>query len=422
MKHSDDQTLFAWELHSKDIESGISGPFASEFEICGPLATSPSMFRGCSDLVPIPDADAPAPYSMMNKGLRLELPIVKRNEQRRGVAILQCSTTTSFPRRITLPIVQVNEEDNSNFARDGRYTYPLKTARLYEMKDSVTKVIYMKQDPEYRVLSRRAFVEVLQCNTQPWYGYRPLYSSPKLVATPPDSDNLTSRHFSVPSGHRRGAILYGVTEPDVLVLYSVEMQHRGRYSCKVLRIDPRPQFRHFKTSVHSKHMRIQRLLSGVKKYAIKYDDPSDPWGSEVVTYHFRIEQKLKELHAYYTTGSDSRTSSTYLEYEHSMVILANIAPQVVGGQFSLVLEITLLDPSEAPLPFFELYGDAAEGVREENVEEDEDLWGDEYVGRGEDMEGDEDTSEDEEATEGERRRKRTSWYEKTKRYEDRKRL
>lgn len=69
MKQSDDQTLFAWQINSGDHQT----------EICGPLATSPSLFRGCSDRVPVSDLGLPAPYSMTNQGLRIELPIIQND-------------------------------------------------------------------------------------------------------------------------------------------------------------------------------------------------------------------------------------------------------------------------------------------------------------------------------------------------------
>jgi hypothetical protein len=338
MKHSDDQTLFAWELRSDDdIESSI----------CGPLATSPSRFRECSQLVPIPDSDAPTPYSMTNKGLRFELPVVKRNDQRKGVAILQCSKLAIYPRQLTLPIVQINDEDNGQFARDGRYTYALPPVRPDKTKDAVTKIIFMKQEPEQTVL----VTMVQEYNMQHWLSYRQLYRSPTLGTAPEKTNNLALTKFTVPLGHRRGFILYGRVEPDLLVLYSVEMHHRGRYSCKILPISS--SHRYSKLSSTYQYRRVQELLYEIKDYAIQYIRNTPKAINNLYTAN--IEQRSNELHAYYTTGSDSRTSSS-LDHKQNIAIWTSIAPHVVGRQIMLVLDIALLDLLETSWPFHEIEG------------------------------------------------------------------
>jgi hypothetical protein len=258
MKQSDDQTLFAWELSSNDMKG----------ELCGPLAISPSMFRRCSELLPIPDPDVPTPYSMTNKGLRFELPIVKRNGQRRGIAILQCTTTSTFPRRVTLPIVQVNQDEKGSFARDCRYTYPLKPVKPEETDEAVTKIIFMKQEPEQSVPWRSTFMVRQHIKRQIFLGqYRRQYSSPALVPARTETENRNAQAFVIPPGNSRGAIIYGDIEPNVLVLFSIGMQHRDRFSCKVLHIHP--SLIYPVTSTH--YLRIQELLFEIKSYVMKYN-------------------------------------------------------------------------------------------------------------------------------------------------------
>jgi hypothetical protein len=361
MKRSDDQTLFAWAFISGERVFDTS---ESEAELCGPLATSPFMFRGCSELVPLPDSDVSTPYSMTNKGIRFELPII-RHDNRRALAILQCSTTTTYPRNILLPIVQVNREDNGHFARNGRYRHPLKTAKPHDkLTGSETKVIYMKQEPGQALLWRRT-VAVTQYNMRHSDFYRQLYSSPKLVPRADKTSISNSQDFIVPSGYDRGAILYGVNEPDVLVLWSVKMQHQGRYSCKVLRFNERLHGEY----ADYDYANIQRLLSLIKENAMSHKDPRTRKrsGVDLVIYYEDIEHCLQKLHDFYTTGSSSSKSSC-LEREQGLAVWASIAPQVNG---KLALDIALLDLSKAEWPFHELPPDEAR--RDEDVETDEDI-------------------------------------------------
>jgi hypothetical protein len=342
MKQSDDQTLFAWELNPDDITA----------ELRGPLATSPSMFRGCSELIPIPDSDAPTPYSMTNKGLRFELPIVRRSDQRRGIAILQCCTTATFPRRLTLPIIQANPGENSHFARDGRYTYSLRSVESSEIKHAVTKTIFMKQEHEQRVLWRSEFLVRQHGMVE---DYRQLFTNPTLfdrtLFTGMTEKDSYTQIFGMPSGKPRGAIIYGDIGPDVLVLFNIEMKQRGRFSCKVLSLDPRSTYS--ETSLPG-YRHVQESLSGIKNNIMDYIDYRD--NNRAVF----IDRRLEELHAFYTAGSDSRISSSSLKYEQDMAVFASIGPQIIAGQISLVLDVTRRNLSEVPFPFCELYGDVSE--------------------------------------------------------------
>lgn len=61
MKHSDDQSLFAWSDPHADVESPR-----------GLLAKSPAHFVNSSNIMPYRDSDS-APFSISNKGLRIEV-------------------------------------------------------------------------------------------------------------------------------------------------------------------------------------------------------------------------------------------------------------------------------------------------------------------------------------------------------------
>jgi hypothetical protein len=391
MKQSDDQTLFAWELNSNNMKS----------ELCGPLAISPSMFRRCSELLPIPDPDAPTPYSMTNKGLRFELPIVKRKDQRRGIAILQCTTTSTFPRRVALPIVQVNQDEKGSFARDCRYNHPLKPVKPEETDEAVTRIIFMKQEPEQSVPWRSTFM-IRQHIKQQGYlkHYRRHYSSPELVPARTEKVNRNAQAFVIPSGNSRGAIIYGGIEPNVLVLFSIGMQHRDRFSCKVLHIHPSVVY----SITSTDHLRIQELLFEIKSYVMEFNDIGEVHSTgeaKKIDYMANIEQRLVDLHDYYKAGSDSPTSSIRF---WCITVSANIAFQIIRGQSMLVLDIRLVDLPKVLWAFQQiegyiglLVGRYKDGGGDKNVGRDKDVPGDEHVT------GDRDAREDEHAG-GEARR------------------
>ncbi|KAI9368950.1 heterokaryon incompatibility protein-domain-containing protein [Aspergillus egyptiacus] len=80
MRRSDDQSLFAW-----------FDPSAPSDALYGLLATSPALFSGCGSTLSYENWEAVPPYTMTNRGLRIELPIqVARNDQRLDVAALNC--------------------------------------------------------------------------------------------------------------------------------------------------------------------------------------------------------------------------------------------------------------------------------------------------------------------------------------------
>jgi hypothetical protein len=351
MEQSDDQTLFAWELDPNDIKA----------DVCGPLATSPSMFRRCSDRFPVPDTDTPTPYSMTNKGLRIELPIFKLKDQRKGIAILQCSTMASFPLRITLPIVQVNHEEDGYFARDGRYDSSLNTASLNEIQGAIPKIIFMKQDP-IRDMEWRSPFRIRQWHMPQEY-YKPRYSSPRLVAARTDIGDQNTRTFFIPFGEQRGAIIYGGIGFHVLVLFSIEMQHQRHLSCKILQLYP--LFDYLDASPQYNH--VQELLFVILGYVQRYSVLSTESDHDIDI----VAQQISKLHGYYTTGSNSRKSFAYLTQRK--VMSAIISPQVIDGQRTLVLDIKIHKLPEEECPFEEMEGGEAkqmEGFEAKQMEGD----------------------------------------------------
>lgn len=78
MKHSDDQSIFAWTL-----------PTAAPGSHCGLLAQSPANFVNAGAIVPYRDWQTSRPFSMSNKGLRIDVPLV-RHAENIYIAALDC--------------------------------------------------------------------------------------------------------------------------------------------------------------------------------------------------------------------------------------------------------------------------------------------------------------------------------------------
>jgi hypothetical protein len=87
LKESDDQSIFAWECESEvyDVESWFIGPFAE----------SPASFAQSGNIIPFPSDAIRQPYTMTNKGLRIELPVSGASSQT-PVAILDCHYDNDF--------------------------------------------------------------------------------------------------------------------------------------------------------------------------------------------------------------------------------------------------------------------------------------------------------------------------------------
>lgn len=155
MKQSDDQTIFAWV----DCE-------VSETSLHGLLATSPSKFAGCHHILPYQDWAPRQPYSMTNRGLRIELPIIRR-EKDEYVAVLDCPSPPEY-------------EDTSFLAFflkrlstvDGQYTR-VKVDRLAEVHEQgPMQTIYVRQTVTLTNLGSIFWNHILQLRGMPGDPYR----------------------------------------------------------------------------------------------------------------------------------------------------------------------------------------------------------------------------------------------------------
>lgn len=97
MAQSDDQTLFAWQLVPKDTKANV----------CGPSASHPSRFRATGHVLPVLDSDSQNPYSVTNKGLRMQIPVVHPDDTRCGLAVLDCGTYSFSQYRTGTPVEQL---------------------------------------------------------------------------------------------------------------------------------------------------------------------------------------------------------------------------------------------------------------------------------------------------------------------------
>lgn len=78
MKSSEDQSLFAWQT------PGLFGPST------GLLSNTPAHFQSSWDIIPLRISKLMMPYSMTNRGLRIELPLLRRGENDIFTAFLGC--------------------------------------------------------------------------------------------------------------------------------------------------------------------------------------------------------------------------------------------------------------------------------------------------------------------------------------------
>lgn len=146
IKHSDDQSLLAWGFGTPDHDLSHKRPwsaaqsslakivsFFKEYsappeatgamdmdisDMSGILAESPAAFRGCGDIVPC-DVKRPTPsFSMTNRGLSIELPVLQLADG--YFSLLQCQMKKDPTKLIALPIRRLRD---NTFCRSKRGNY-----------------------------------------------------------------------------------------------------------------------------------------------------------------------------------------------------------------------------------------------------------------------------------------------------------
>lgn len=128
MKQSDDQSIFAWV----DRE-------ASPTSLHGLLATSPSQFAGCNDILPYQDWEPREPYAMTNRGLQIGLPLI-HHEKDIYIAVLDCPSPHSRAYSSFLGIFLQRLSNADQYAR-------IKVGMFAEVDDrGQTQTIYVRQN------------------------------------------------------------------------------------------------------------------------------------------------------------------------------------------------------------------------------------------------------------------------------------
>ncbi|MCJ1361134.1 hypothetical protein MMC16_000231 [Acarospora aff. strigata] len=100
MKHSDDQSLFAW-----------IDPTAPADSHHGLLAKSPADFANSGNIMPYRDSEVSAPFSISNKGLRIELHL-SRYEEDIYVAALDCPAPPEYEGFLGIYLKRVSTGDH----------------------------------------------------------------------------------------------------------------------------------------------------------------------------------------------------------------------------------------------------------------------------------------------------------------------
>lgn len=100
MKYSDDQSLFSW-----------TDPDASANSHCGLLANSPDKFRNSANIMPYRGWEPTSPYSISNKGLRIELHLSPYSKDI-YVAALECPVPPDYEGFLGIYLRRVSTQDH----------------------------------------------------------------------------------------------------------------------------------------------------------------------------------------------------------------------------------------------------------------------------------------------------------------------
>jgi hypothetical protein len=128
MKQSDDQSLFAWTIN--DVPNS---------DTHGLLADSPSAFRNCRKIMPYEDYSPRRPFQMTNRGLSIEIPLSRLNDDT-WVAALDCPVPPAYPNSSFLAVyLQKLSADSDQYART-------RIGRLTQVTElGAVQMIYVRQ-------------------------------------------------------------------------------------------------------------------------------------------------------------------------------------------------------------------------------------------------------------------------------------
>jgi hypothetical protein len=133
MKGTDDQSLFAWGFQRPPdpIDEG-------DIDI---LAPSPAAFALSAKIVPFPSAPNREPYTMTNKGLRIDLRLLDKGRQYITVALLDCHYEDDFSGVIG---ISLRKTSNSSVYTRLSIGFPRKWS-TEETEDAKVRTIYLSK-------------------------------------------------------------------------------------------------------------------------------------------------------------------------------------------------------------------------------------------------------------------------------------
>ena len=133
IKETDDQSLFAWGFQQSHYQIN-TGDFDIEV-----LAPSPAAFAMSANVVPFPSAPNRQPYTMTNKGLRIDLRLWIKRRQYAPVALLDCHYEDDFS-----GVIGISLKKRSNTSIYSRLS--MGTPRMWsteETEDAEERTIYV---------------------------------------------------------------------------------------------------------------------------------------------------------------------------------------------------------------------------------------------------------------------------------------
>ena len=140
MRQSDDHSLFAWTLN-----------VAPDSNKHGLLADSPSAFRNSSKITPYEDYEPRRPFQMTNRGLSIELPLSRLDDDI-WVAALDCPVPPAYPDFSFLALyVQKLSAESDQYAR-------VRIGRLTQVREpGAMQTIYIRQAIHDSIEDQRPF-------------------------------------------------------------------------------------------------------------------------------------------------------------------------------------------------------------------------------------------------------------------------
>lgn len=142
MKTSTDQSILAWTPSN-----------SNESDRFGVLAESPIVFSGSANLVPFRRQDEP--YSMTNKGLRMQLPVQKNSDIRNRIrAVLSCHRDMDFKGPLCIELVAASSEESNVFVRTAQAPDVVEESALTNVRVETIYIAKTVEDPSGTGLTR----------------------------------------------------------------------------------------------------------------------------------------------------------------------------------------------------------------------------------------------------------------------------